>query len=169
MTHLEDQNCPKIWASGISIGKYGSTKSKFYSSNCLVNIVVHIQAKYRKDGMNLREPIRFERRTTDGSALDKLRRPCQQRSWKEKKNRKDCFAIDLHNVYDTNVVCHNSFGNFCQVISQNTSYLILCIQYHIEEQPSLPLRKLMGKGHPMMTGHRRTSQYYCWFSRPIPW
>ena len=67
--------------------KISSKNSKFYLHNYLANIVMHVQAKYRKDRMktkgayfNLTDgqtDVRTEWRTTD---LDKLRWLSEQRS-----------------------------------------------------------------------------------------
>ena len=44
-------------------------KIKFYFHKFLGNIVVHIQAKYRKDRVKTREPIRFEKKRLKGGRL----------------------------------------------------------------------------------------------------
>ena len=75
--------------------KNGSNKSKFHSHNVWGNIVLHIQAKYRKDRMKtggaysiLKKGWKTDtNRRTDGSASKKLCWLCQQRSWKDKDEK----------------------------------------------------------------------------------
>ena len=58
-------------------------KSKFYFHNFVGNIALHIYAKYRNDRVKTEGAYSIWkgwRRTSDGSAWDKLRWLCQQRS-----------------------------------------------------------------------------------------